>query len=135
MGNIETTYDLPNDLTVVTATGRMTADDFHNWTTNYYAGEVTSLHLWDITRADLSLISTNDGIEDAQRTAEAAQIRKGGKTAIVVSKDTLGFGLSRMSETFHSIENAPVEYMIFTSRKSATDWLGVKGHFDTRSHD
>jgi hypothetical protein len=52
MGTIETKYDLSRDLTLVKATGTMTADDhrarikkFNDDTT------VTSLILWDVTGA------------------------------------------------------------------------------------
>jgi len=126
MGSIETTYDLPNDLTIIKATGMMNADDIFSWSENYYEnGEITTLHLWDVTEADLSQITTEDVIEDSRRTARAAQVREGGKTAVVASQNTLAFGLSRMSEAHHEIERVPVEYQLFSNFEDAGEWLGI----------
>jgi hypothetical protein len=40
MGKIETKYDLTKALTIIKAVGKMKADDFHEWTANYYTGTV-----------------------------------------------------------------------------------------------
>lgn len=126
MGSIETTYHLSKDLTIIKATGGLVEDDIFTWSANYYAnGEITTLHLWDITEADLSQITTEDIIEDSRRTSKMAQVRKGGKTAVVASMNTLEFGLSRMSEAHHEIELVPIEYRLFDSMKEAKEWLGI----------
>ncbi len=125
MGTIETTYDLPNDLTVAKATGKMTSDDFKEWAEEYYVGDkITSLHLWDVTEADLSEITIEEIKEDAKRTKLLAGVRNGGKTAIVTHKD-LEFGISRMSQAHHEIEVESVEYHTFRSIDEAKEWLGV----------
>jgi len=126
MGSIETTYDLPNDLTIIKATGRMVADDIFSWSADYYTnGEITTLHLWDITEADLSQITPEHIIEDSRRTARMTQVRRGGMTAVVASMNTLEFGLSRMSEALHEIELVPIEYRLFTSMNEAMEWLFI----------
>ena len=125
MGTIETTYDLPNDLTVAKATGKMTSDDFKEWAEEYYVGDkITSLHLWDVTEADLSEITIEEIKEDAKRTKLLAGVRNGGKTAIVTHKD-LEFGISRMSQAHHEIEVESIEYQTFRSIDEAKEWLGV----------
>jgi hypothetical protein len=45
VGIIETQYDLEKDLTDVKAMGKMRADDFHDWTDQYYRGTVTKIFL------------------------------------------------------------------------------------------
>lgn len=133
MGSIETTYDLSKDLTIIKAIGGLVADDIFTWSANYYANcEITTLHLWDITEADLSQITTEDIIEDSRRTAKMARGRRGGKTAVVASMNSLEFGLSRMSEAHHAIELVPIEYRLFDSMIEAMDWLGIGGNRDNR---
>ena len=53
MGEISATYDRKKNLTYVTATGTMTAQDFHQWMVSYYEGDITLLTLWDLTQADI----------------------------------------------------------------------------------
>jgi pyruvate formate-lyase activating enzyme-like uncharacterized protein len=126
MGTIETKYDLTKDLTIIKATGKMKADDFHEWTANYYSGDnVTSLHLWDVTEADLSEIRIGDIQEDAKHTKRlAANLRKGGKTAFVTHKD-LEYGISRMSEAHSEMAIESIEYQTFRTLNDAMEWLGV----------
>jgi len=132
MGSIATTYDLPNDLTIVTAAGRMQPADFQEWNAIYYKGRVTSLILWDLRPADLSEIQTEDLKQDAIHTGNMAAVRKNGKTAIV-SGDALAYGLSRMLETFYELENIPFAMEVFRDIEEAHKWLGVpikSGHDD-----
>ncbi len=55
-----------------------------------------------------------------------ADARKGGKTAVLIDKDLLGFGLSRMRETYFDMEGVPVAMQTFTDIENALEWLGVK---------
>lgn len=127
MGKIETTYDRTKDLTIATAKGQMTADDHREWIEHYYAGgAITSLILWDVREADYSAITNQDildHVKDTHRLITAA--RSGGKTAVVVSKDMLGLGLSRMREIYFEMEEVPVAMQTFTSTDEAMEWLGV----------
>ena len=124
MGQIETTFDFANDLTVIKATGKMTADDFHKWTATYYTGTVTTFILWDITDTDLSGLQAADLREDARHTKHLAAMRKGGKTAIVTGND-LEYGMSRMLEAFYEAEDMQFETQIFRGLDEARKWLGV----------
>ena len=125
MGTIETTFDLAKDLTIITAKGKMTPDDFHEWTANYYAGTTTALNLWDLTDADLSEIQTDDLIEDTERSKHVAALRKGGKTAVVTPKDSLAYCLCRMREMLAEAEEMPFEFYTFHTLVEARQWLGV----------
>lgn len=56
----------------------MEADDFRRWTTDYYAGTVARLHLWDISRADLTKITVDTIEYQTFRTFEDGQGMAGG---------------------------------------------------------
>ena len=124
MGSIETTYDLAHNLTIIKATGRMKPADFREWTAAYYTGTVTLHSLWDLSQADLSDIKTEDLRDDAVQTKDLADVRKGGKTAIV-SEKSLEFGIGRMLEVFYGLEDMPFEIQVFYNLDSARRWLGV----------
>ena len=131
MGTIETTYDLSKDLTVATATGRMTADDHRTWIKKYYDGAtITALILWDVREADFSAISNQDILEHVKETKQLiANARKGGKTAVVIDRDTSVLGLSRMREIYFKMGGVPIAMRTFYDMDDALKWLGIK---DTR---
>ena len=60
MGTIETTYDLPNDLTTFRVVGEMMVPEFHECLDGYYEGDVTPYPLWDFIEADISTVTTNE---------------------------------------------------------------------------
>ena len=122
MGTIKTTYDLPKNLTLAKAVGRMTADDFRKWNDDYYAGEVTLNCLWDLTQADLSDIVTGDLRDEAMQTRALADKRKGGKTALV-AEGTVEFGISRMLEVFYELQYMPFAIEVFRTIDEAMKWL------------
>lgn len=122
MGEIETTYDLPRNLTIIKAVGKMEPADFREWTASYYAGTVTLHTLWDLTRADLSNIQADDLRNDAHHTKNLADVREGGKTAIV-SANSLAYGMSRMLEAFYQIEKIPFDVEVFHNLDDARAWL------------
>ena len=128
MGTIETTYDRSRDLTIAKATGKMSADDHRAWIETYYEGvAVTSRILWDVREADFSGISREDILDHVNITKQLiADARPGGKTAVVIDEDMLGFGLSRMRETYFEMEDVPVAMRTFTNLDDALEWLGVK---------
>ena len=124
MKSIETTFVLAKDLTTFTVVGKITGNDIHDWKARHYSGNVTSLHLWDLTQADLSEVSTDDIIGDVERTKMVVDIRKDGKSAFVC-RDGLEYGLCRMRETFAEIKDIPIEYETFRSLDKAREWLGL----------
>lgn len=124
MKSIDAKFVLSKDLTTFKVVGKITGDDINEWKTRHYSGNVTSLHLWDLTQADLSEVSTDDIIVDVERTKMVVDIRKDGKSAFVC-RDGLEYGLCRMRETFAEIKDIPIEYETFRCLDEAREWLGV----------
>lgn len=122
MGRIETIYDTSRDLTIIKATGKMTADEFSTWTSDYYSGKTTLLVLWDLTGANLSEINTNNIRDDATLTKSLADKRKGGKTAFVTG-NTLEYGLCRMLEAHYDLQHVPFDVQVFSNMDDANEWL------------
>jgi len=131
MGYIETTYDLPSNLTTFKVVGKMSAADFFDCLARYYNGNVTLLNLWDLTESNLSEIST-DEIEDfAEYARHLAEARKGGKTAIVFG-GTFEFGLGRMFKTYLEIAGLPLAMNNYQNLEEAKKWLDFQGDQDCR---
>ena len=130
MGTFETTYDESKDLTTVKVTGKVSEDDFWKWVGKFYSGTVTSLVLWDLVQSDMSdMVSgtTNSDIKEHVRQVNevAAEVRKGGKTAIVVSDNIHAFRLSIRLESLADLGSSPFERKTFTRMEDALKWLGV----------
>ena len=115
---------MSKDLTVIRAVGKMEADDFRQWTTDYYSGAVTLLHLWDVSGADLSDLTVEDIEEDIIVTRNVSEMRRGGKTAFVTSND-VDFGISRMGEMRYEMEIGSIAYQTFRTIDETKRWLGV----------
>ena len=124
MGSFETTFDLDIDLTFIKVVGKVTAEDFHAWTADYYSGPTTKLNLWDLRQADLSAIGSDDLLEDAVRSKKVADRRQGGKTAVVSDK-ALEFGIARMRAVYAEIMEMPFAFQVFQTMAEARAWLGV----------
>jgi len=124
MGSIETTRDIALELTTNIVRGPTSYDDLLSWITNYYSGSVTKYILWDFTEADLSPITTNQFQNIAEMVKSRSDLRKGGKSALVFSRD-LEFGLGRMFEMFSQVEGTEFEFRSFRSLTEAKEWMGV----------
>ena len=126
MERIETIHDLPKDLTMFKAVGKMTADDFFDCLASYYSRGVTQLTLWDLTEADLSEIATGEIQDFAEYARHLAEARKGGKTAIVF-RGHFDFGLGRMFETYLELAGLPLKIHVCRCHNEARKWLGIGG--------
>ena len=124
MGSINAITDKTQNLTIVTATGQLTADDLINWVRHYYAGNVTRFILWDLTRANLSAISFEEVAAHAKSFNRLADSRPGGRSAFVFGSD-LEYGLGRMCQALSEIENVPIEFQTFRDIDEARQWLGL----------
>lgn len=124
MGPISATYELEKDLTIVTVSGAITADDLQDWGIKYYEGQITSLILWDVTKADLSAIRGDELRGIAGNISPISEVRRGGKTAFVYDK-SLEYGIGRMFEAYSEIANMPFEVRAFRNFDEAKQWLGV----------
>ena len=124
MGSINTTYDLSKDLTVVSATGGLTANDFITWEARCTSRTVTELILWDLLGADLCNLSSDEIRMIATRTKGIAYVGKGGKIAFVLGK-SCDFGVGRMLEAYNETAEMPSEIRAFRSIDDAKKWLGI----------
>jgi hypothetical protein len=124
MGSIKAITDKNKNLTIITATGRLTAADFMQWVQAYYAGEVTQFILWDLTKANLSEITHDEVEAHAKFFNHLAGARKGGRSAFVFDS-SLEYGLGRMYQILSEIENVPIDFQTFRSIQEAREWLGV----------
>ena len=122
MEAIETTFDLPRDLTLVKASGVLTAEHFLDWAEKYYRDQVTTLILWNLNDADLSGLRTDEISLIARQTKEVWNTHKGGKTAFVL-ESPLGYGVGRMLEAYMEIENVPFSFRTFYTIDEASRWL------------
>ena len=124
MAIIHTRIDRDQDLTINTAEGLLTIEDIMAAVNTYLAGETTAKVLWDFCRADGAGIKLEEVIqfqETVRRLAPAAPKRQ---VAIVVARD-IGFGLSRMAETYADMAGVVADYYVTRSLEEAMDWLGV----------
>jgi hypothetical protein len=124
MGSINTTYDLPKDLTLVRAKGGITVKDFITWGAKYTTGTVTALVLWDLLGADLCNLSSDEIRMIATRAKGIAYVRKRGKVALVFGKPC-DFGIGRMLEAYNETAEISSEIRAFRTIDDAKKWLGV----------
>jgi len=122
MGHITSTLEAESDLTVVTVVGKVDAEQIASQIISFLAGEPTQLVLWDIREGSLVSLSSNDLQMIVKRGAQFADRRRGGRTAIVCSKD-LDYGLSRMFQAFASLQHIPFEIDVFRNLEEAREWL------------
>ncbi len=124
MGQIETRIDHARDLTTFRVVGEMQVADFHDCLEAYYAGTVTRLVLWDLTRADLSALKTGQIKAVAQDIARISEARRGGKTAFVYDM-AFEYGIGRMFQAYSRLEEVPFEVQAFKGLVEARAWLGI----------
>ena len=124
MGLIDIAFDPNQDLTVVIATGKLQADDFHKSIREYYSGPVTANILLDLNQADLSAFQSHDLIRIAGHSKQVSEARRGGKTAIVTNK-ALEYGIGRMFGAYTEVERTPFKVEIFRNHEEAKKWLGA----------
>ena len=116
---------MAQDLTYVTASGVLTAADFHAWIETYYAGSYTSFVLWDLTTADVSGIDTEEVRAIVEHTRKFAKLRQGGKTAFVFD-DPYHFGMGRMFEAYAEMDEMAFDIHLFRNFDDARKWLGIQ---------
>ncbi len=124
MGTISAKYETEKDLTIVTVEGVISADDLLDWGNSYYEGQITSLILWDVTKADLSGLQSDKLRKIAEIMSRISEARRGGKTAFVYD-NPLEFGIGRMFQAYSEMEDMPFQVQSFRSFHEARKWLGV----------
>ena len=124
MGTISAKYETEKDLTIVTVEGAISADDLLDWGNSYYEGQITSLILWDVTKADLSGLQSDKLRKIAEIMSRISEARRGGKTGFVYD-NPLEFGIGRMFQAYSEMEDMPFQVQSFRSFHEARKWLGV----------
>ena len=119
---ISNTVDHERKLTVVTCSGKITANELSDAIEKFYQGDPTPNTLWGLEQADLSGLRADDVMKIAILTKKLRPEGFPGKTAIVTSRD-LGFGMGRMFETYAELEKHPVDLQVFRSLEEAYAWL------------
>ena len=123
---IETSIYYSKDLTIHTVTGKLTAEELIQTIREYYSsGKTTMRILWNCLEADAPFLSSEDVKNVAIVVRKLSGIRKGGKTAIVVSRD-FWFGLERMYKILAGIDKMPAEYFISCSLEDCCRWLSIE---------
>jgi hypothetical protein len=125
MPYIETKIDHEKDLTIQAVIGPVSLQDACDALDRYYAGLFTKLILWDLTRAEISSYKTEHIIALVRKVKQYHHLRKGGKTAMVISKD-LDYGLTRIYQAYAETEGIAFEIRIFRDMEKAKEWLGVE---------
>ena len=122
MGHITSSLEAENDLTDVTVAGKVDVEQVLGQIISFLSGEPTQLVLWDLREGTLTGLSSTDLQLLVERGAPFADSRKGGRTAIVCSKE-VDYGLSRMFQIFASHQHIPIEVQVFRSTHEARKWL------------
>ena len=124
MAQIETKKSEKHDLTLYTIKGEVNGDEIIEKIRQELTEKHTSLIIWDfsgVEQVDLPIEKMYQILTIGKKLSE---IRKFGKTAIVVPQD-LGFGLGRMYEAYSEIEVFPTENRAFRTMEQACEWLGI----------
>jgi len=90
---------------------------------HFYEGTIappTKRVLWDLSNASVASITADHVSQIAYLSLENEDVMKGGKTAVVASKD-IDFGLARSFEAQTAGEQR--DLMVFRTYKEAAEWL------------
>ena len=122
MADVKIHVESESDLTVFTIVGEVTADDVRDTIHKFYGGRVTLNVLWDLSQGDVRKLSADDVYSIANTRRIYAEMRKGGKTAIVAPTD-IAFGLTRMYEFMTDIQDYSFKTQAFRTTQEAYRWL------------
>jgi hypothetical protein len=117
---IATIIDLDNQLTTFKAEGELALTEIRQAITDYYRGDVTPLVLWDLRKASLNRLSSQDVQSLVKFLEQHGSIRRGGLTALVADEDA-DYGMLRMGEAY--ADGVPFSARIFRSTEEARQWL------------
>jgi hypothetical protein len=122
MAEISFTVDLSRDLTLVTATGKISFQEIKDTISQYSKQKVTKNVLLNFIQANASEISIEEFKSIHYHSLGQFPNNQNRKIAVVVGNQ-LGFGISRMSETYGQITNPNNRYRTFYSTQEALNWL------------
>ena len=122
---IRTKRDSGGGFTEHVVSGRVTAEEVLECQTTFYEAGPARLLLWDLSEADLALLTTENMRQFVRRTTTLGPERQGGRTAIVAPAP-LQYGLGRAAETLGEVLSIPYALRVFRKRDDAVRWLA--GH-------
>ena len=122
LGEIKIIVDRTKDLTINTAIGKISKDDMAAAIQAYLPNNPTGKLLWNFLEADGSEISGREFHRLQMMVSDFPAALDKGKIALVASRD-LGFGLSRLAQTYAEISEVRAEYGIFRSLEEDFVWL------------
>ena len=111
-------------LTIFTGTGELSFDEVLKTIRSFYGANPTLNVLCDLRQASAERISAAQVNQIAELIHKSKQIRKGGRTAIVSTRDVT-YGVARMLEALINIPNddSSYELRVFRDIKDAVRWL------------
>lgn len=115
------TIEQLDDITVFHASGKVSLNEIIDIIKNNY--HTVKRHiLWDLTRIDLSEITSAHFKIILEAAKEHRPYCVGGKTAYYTTSAG-DYGVTRMFSTLAEIANMPYPYMAFRSFNEAVSWL------------
>jgi len=120
---IERHTDPSNTLTILTATGELTPDDFMEIVTAFKEDPPALNILWDFREAyPADSFRSGNTMEIAALSKSAIGSRRDGKTAYLATSE-LVFGMCRMFTTQLDVRGALHKTMVFDEMDKALKWL------------
>lgn len=121
---IESKRDESQDLTTLTVSGRVGADEMMAAMKEMYAEGPTTRVLWDCTGADITGVDYEGVQRISQLAVELGSSRPGGRTAIVSSQQIV-FGITRVYESLLQGSVVPLEIRVYQTLEEAREFLGL----------
>jgi len=111
-----------DDITILILSGEFFPHEMAEEIKTFYQSKLTLHIIFDLRESDMSKISSEDMEEILEISGKSAHLRKGGKTAFIISEN-LGFDLTGMYETYSRIRNLPITVSAFKSMEEAKLWI------------
>lgn len=115
---------ISDDMTIRKVIGAPDVDELIVAVKEYYAGRPTKYILWDLSMASAKNLASNDIKYLVELVKTYADIRTGGKTAVIAPFD-LEYGMTRMSQAYANFIGLQFSVSVFRSVSDARKWLGV----------
>lgn len=115
--------DPTRNLTVLVCSGNLKLQEIRDAAKDFYEHGPTLYLIWDFSQA-ISTDADYRALSDWRSVIPSElplELRKGGKTAVITSKDLM-FGIARIAESlFEAI--IPYEFQVYRSEEDALEWL------------
>ncbi len=116
------TTKLENEIIINSVVGDVTVDDLIDHVIENMENWIGKPVLWELSKANLNNISTQEWEGIIQKIGHLSQERKGEKTALVSLED-FPFGILRMFEIIAENKALAIHFQTFREIKKAKKWL------------